>query len=83
MSFDDFCRLLVGALGRDEIVPDPDVLIEADLGLDSLDLAELMLALEDAGVPIWADGLPQALTLGDLYSELITNPTADGSAGAA
>lgn len=46
-----------------------EVDIRKDLGLDSLDLAELTVRIEDAtGIDVFADGL--VFTLGEIYFKL-------------
>ena len=54
-------------LGREKLTPDDSHALTGELGLDSLDLAQLVVSLEkDLGVDPFRDGSATARTLGEL-----------------
>lgn len=56
-------------LSRDEITPDDDHALTGEIGLDSLDLAVLVVSLKKAlGVDPFRDGSATARTLGELVA---------------
>jgi len=75
MIYDKLCEILSNqfAISRDLITPDTSFV--DDLGVDSLDVVELTMAIEEAfDVPEFDDDLISGLeTVGDLYQFLSTN----------
>ena len=55
--------------GRDAIEPSDDDVLTVEMGLDSIDLAQLVVAIEkELGVDPFRDGSTRARTLGELVA---------------
>jgi len=68
-------EILISELQIDEELITPDAALASDLGINSLELAELVLVVEDQlGVEINEDDLHKFITVGDVanYLEEIT-----------
>ncbi len=69
--FEQFKSILVDELGVDPEIITPDAELTTDLGINSLELADLILLCEDKlGVTIEDDQLSKFITVGDVVNYL-------------
>ena len=69
MIFERICELLAEQLGVDAGEITPDTQLVGDLGADSLDVVELVTALEDEyNIVILDDSIRENLTVGDIVA---------------
>ncbi len=69
--FEQFKSILVDELGVDPEIITPDAELTTDLGINSLELADLILICEDKlGVTIEDDQLSKFITVGDVVNYL-------------
>ena len=67
MTVDDFSKLVAEHFDLDPALGDPEALVAADLGLDSIGVYELLMVVEDLGVDLTDEQLDQLRTLHDWY----------------
>jgi acyl carrier protein len=65
--FNEVREIIVNSVGCDESVITPEATVKDDLGIDSLAVVELVMALEDAfGISINEEQLKSIRTVGDI-----------------
>lgn len=67
MTFEEFRRLLAEELDADESKLSPEACFVEDLMVDSIQLVEMMLSLEERGIQIPVEMAWQVRTVGDAY----------------
>ena len=71
--FEKVKKILVDELNVDESLVTPNATIKGDLGADSIDVVQLLMALEDeCGVTVSEDDADRFKTVGDIV-DLIDN----------
>lgn len=69
--YEQFKNILIEELDIDETLITPEASLTADLGINSLELADLILLCEDKlGITIDDDQLSKFITVGDVVSYL-------------
>lgn len=69
--FEQFKKLLVEQMDIDEVEIKPEAELVADLGINSLELADLVFTCEDKfGIEIEEDDYRKFITVGDVVSYL-------------
>jgi acyl carrier protein len=67
LTYEQFWSLLDRELALDCECPGRDAVLSDDLGLDSLQLIELVVVMEELGAEVFEDLLPVLVTADDLY----------------
>jgi len=68
LSFEEFCAHLDETMGVPSADLDRDASLAGDLGFDSLDMAELVVLVEDlGGVAVPEDAFGTLATIGEVY----------------
>ena len=73
LSINTWCRILSHILSLSQVTPEAH--FEKDLGLDSLDVVELVMALEEEfGIEIPDSEADKIASISDAVSYIISNP---------
>lgn len=67
LSFEEFQKLLAELLQIDIARLKPDAYLIADLGIDSLRIVQVLLRLQEMGLPLAFDRAWEIQTVGDAY----------------
>ncbi len=72
--FEKIVEIVVNQLGCDESDVTPDAGIIEDLGADSLDVVEMLMAVEESfGITVPDEEIPNLRTIGDFISYIEAN----------
>jgi acyl carrier protein len=77
LSFDDFWEGVAGAARIDADAVEASTRLREDLDLDSLQMLELVLIMDELGAELIEAMIPAVLTVGDLYDHYCTRVSAD------
>jgi acyl carrier protein len=80
-SFDDFWSRACDAIGVDHRGIDPKTTLRAELEVDSLHMAELVVFMDELGCELPEDLIPVLETAGDVYDHYVTRITAEARRG--
>jgi acyl carrier protein len=75
-SFEEFWASVCDAMSLDSTAVGPDMAVGADLGFDSLAMAELVLFLDTLDCDVPEDLIPSLVTIGDFYDHYCTRTSA-------
>jgi acyl carrier protein len=81
-SFGEFWARASNAIGIDQVGVDPKSSLRAELDLDSLHMAELVVFMDELGCELPEDLIPVLETAGDVYDHYVTRITAEARRGA-
>ena len=73
MTLDEFRSYVASELGRDPASIAPEANLRDEVGLDSVEMFLLLIAVEDLGARFPEDLMPHIVTLGDAYHHLLTS----------
>lgn len=73
LSFDEFKKILAEELLVSEDMLSPEASFITDLAVDSIRLVEMLLRLEELGVPIPPEVAWEIQTVGDAYKYFASN----------
>ena len=71
-SFEEFWVSVCEAMSLESTDVGPDTAVQADLGFDSLDMAELVLFMDQLDCEVPEDLIPSLVTVGDFYDHYRT-----------
>jgi RimJ/RimL family protein N-acetyltransferase/acyl carrier protein len=69
LTLDEFCAYLADQLGLDPAALDPDADVRTELGLESIQMFAMLIAVEDLGVSVPDELMPHILTLRDAFAQ--------------
>jgi len=72
LSFGEFWASVCEAMSLESTEVGPDTAVQADLGFDSLDMAELVLFMDQLDCDVPEDLIPLLVTVGDFYDHYRT-----------
>jgi acyl carrier protein len=72
LSFEEFWQRVCDAIGLESTEVGPDTAVGDDLGFDSLDMAELVLFMDNLDCDVPEDLIPLLVTVGDFYDHYRT-----------
>jgi acyl carrier protein len=81
-TFEEFWSLVCDAIGIDHVGIDLKTSLRAELELDSLHMAELVVFMDELGCELPEDLIPVLETAGDVYDHYVTRITAEAPRGA-
>jgi acyl carrier protein len=76
LSFEKFWSSVCAAMSLKSAAVGPDTAVQADLGFDSLAMAELVLFLDTLDCDVPEDLIPLLVTVGDFYDHYRTRTSA-------
>jgi acyl carrier protein len=76
-SFGEFWARVSDAIGIGHVGVDPKTSLRAELELDSLHMAELVVFMDELGCEVPEDLIPVLETAGDVYDHYVTRITAE------
>ena len=76
LTLDEFWAATGEHLCGERLHVERDTELDTDLGLDSLDMVELLMTVEDLGAPVPVDVAVSFATVGDLYDHYVTSLSA-------
>jgi acyl carrier protein len=76
LSFGEFWQQVCEAMSLEPTAVGPDTAVQADLGFDSLDMAELVLFMDTIDCDVPEDLIPLLETVGDFYDHYLTRTSA-------
>ena len=71
MSFESFAAYLAEGVSLEPELFTEDARFDEDLGLDSFDLLELIVRIEEVGVTLTDEEVAELKTVGDLYQRYL------------
>jgi len=77
LSFQEFWGSVCDAMGVEPTEVFPDAAVREDLDFDSLDMAELVLFMDDLGAEVPEGLIPSLETVGDFYDHYRTRSSAE------
>jgi acyl carrier protein len=81
-SFGEFWARVSDSIGIDHVGIEPKTTLRADLELDSLHMAELVVFMDELGCELPEDLIPVLENARDLYDHYVTRITAEAPRGA-
>ena len=76
LSLDEFWLTIAAPMGIEQSGIDPCTTFRGDLGLDSLDMVELFMIMEDLDCTVAEDDMASLESVGDLYEHYRLHVTA-------
>jgi len=72
LSFEEFWASVCEAMSLESSEVGPDTAVQTDLGFDSLDMAELVVFMDNLACEVPEDLIPSLVTVGDFYDHYCT-----------
>jgi acyl carrier protein len=76
LSFEEFWQQVCEAMSLESTEVGPDTALQADLGFDSLAMAELVLFMDTLDCDVPEGLIPSLVTIGDFYDHYCTRTSA-------